>query len=195
MAPPGASLDAAVVTAAHRVLTNYLPDANDAILNRRFVTWTLDSIPGCSEAKTDGIATRSGRGQRDHTRLDGDGSVSPTTIHADHPRSCLANGISSRLAAPGWRVLPTGRMSNRSVCWTPPSLPLASATCAREQPDISRPTLRSTTVGAAKQALDRPEDSESDVARLYAVDVTRVTVASMATRQIATAKGLSHVGE
>ena len=100
VAPPGASLDAAVVTAAHRALTNYLPDASAAMLDRRCVTSTLAAIPGWSDAKTEGIATRSGRGQRDHCAARRTArSPSPTAVDAGHPRAWQADGTSSRPAA------------------------------------------------------------------------------------------------
>ena len=181
MAPPGASLDAAVVTAAHRVLTNYLPDANDAILNAAR-DLDLGSISG-GPAKTDGVATGLAAANAIIALADA-GSVSPTTITPTPPflpgEYQLTAGCPAGVFYNWSDVKPFGVLEAPAYLLPPPPV-LASN-------QYLKAYVESTTVGAAN-SVDRPED-RSDAARLYAV-MSPSSVASMATRQIATAKGLS----
>ena len=58
-APRGASAEAAVATAAHRVLAHHLPAQAATILDPAYAA-SLATIPDC-RAETDGVANRRGR--------------------------------------------------------------------------------------------------------------------------------------
>jgi membrane-associated phospholipid phosphatase len=180
-APAGASLDAAVATAAHRVLTNYLPPANDVILDAAR-DLDLNAIPA-GQAKTDGIALGLAAANAMIALADA-GSVPLTTFTPSPPFS------------PGEYQLTTGCTAGAFYNWedfTPFGIPNAKAYLLSPPPELTgnlfaKAYNESKAVGGADSA-ERPAD-RADVARLYAV-LSPTTVASMATRQIAVAKGLS----
>src|SRR5262245_14350003 len=181
VAPRGASLDAAVITAAHTVLTNYLPDPNDVVLNAAR-DLDLGAIPD-GPAKADGIATGLAAANAIIALADA-GSVPLTTVTPAAPFSPgdyqLTTGCSAGLFYNWSDVVPFGVPDATVYLLDPPPL------LARNQ--HLKAYEESKTMGAA-DSIDRPGD-RADVARLYAV-LSPTSVVSMATRQIAAAKGFS----
>lgn len=186
-ASPGASVDAAVVIAAHKVLTNYFPAAASLLDAARDVD--LAAIPN-GAAKTDGMAVGLAAAnallalRQNSSSVATDGSATPP----------LTNVPSSTI--PGDYQLTTGCSASLFYNW-PGVTPFAIRSPADFllPPPPSRGSQRYTkdyyevhTMGA-QGSTDRSAD-RSNNSRLYAATSPNFAL-SMATRQIAAAKGLS----
>jgi len=180
-APVGASVEAAVVTAAHRVLTTYFnAPATVALLDaaRDSDLSTIDD-PGKAAGMEVGLSAANAMIALRST----DGSTPVTTI------------IPSPMSA-GDYALTTGCPSSALFNWqnvTPfaiesPADFLLPAPPALGSQRYTKDYYEVKTVGARDSAY-RPAD-RTDVARLYAATSPSFAL-SMATRQIAAAKGLS----
>ena len=176
----GASVDAAVIVAAHRALTNYFPAATLVLNAARDLD--LGAIPD-GPAKTAGMAVGLAAANAMIALRATDGSAPPTTIN---PSSTLAGDYQlTTLCAAGmfynWQnVTPFGIPDATAFLLTPPPS-LGSQQYTKDYYEVM-------TVGSST-STDRPED-RAEVARLYAASSPGF-VLSMATRQISTAKGLS----
>ena len=180
VAPPGASVDAAVTIAAHRVLTTYFPAAAAALNAARDTD--LSAIPN-GPAKTDGIAVGMAAANAMIALRAADGSspllaIIPTSTAAGDYQ--LTTGCAAALFYSWQNVTPFG-ISHASDFLLGPPPPLRSNKVAKDYLEVA-------TVGAATSA-DRPAD-RAEVVRLYAGSSPSF-VLSMATRQIAAAKGTS----
>lgn len=181
--PAGASVDAAVVTAAHRVLTNYFTaPATVALLNaaRDSDLGTIPNGPG----KTAGMAAGLAAANAMIALRMNDGSATPP----------LSNMPSS--ASPGDYQLTTGCAASLFFNW-PAVTPFAIGSPADfllpPPPSLDSQLYTKAydevhTVGASDSEA-RPPD-RTDVVRLYAGTSPSFAL-SMATRQIAAAQGLS----
>ena len=174
----GASVDAAVISAAHRALTNYF---SAAVLDTAR-DLDLGAIPG-GPAKTAGMAAGMAAANAMIALRATDGSapmtvfVPSTTLAGDYQLTtgCAAGGFYN------WQnVTPFGIPdATRFLLDPPPSL--GSQGYTKDYYEVM-------TVGSST-STDRPAD-RAEVARLYAASSPSF-VLSMAARQIATAKGLS----
>ena len=179
-AAAGASVDAAVITAAHRALTNYFPAATPVLDAARDLD--LGAIPN-GPAKTAGMGVGLAAANAMIALRATDGSAPLTTLI---PSSTLA----------GDYQLTTGCAAGLFYNWqnvTPFGIPNASAFLLTPPPSLgsqqyTKDYYEVMTVGSSTSP-DRPAD-RAEVARLYAASSPSF-VASMATRQISTAKGLS----
>jgi hypothetical protein len=180
-ASPGASVDAAIVVAAHRVLTNYFPAATMSLDAARDADLgTIPDGPAKTAGKTVGMSAANAMIALRAT----DGSATPP----------LTNIPSSTL--PGDYQLTTGCAASMFFNW-PGVTPFA----IRSPADFLLPPPPSLTSELYAKAYDethtvgasgstaRPPD-RTEVVRLYAATSPSFAV-SMATRQIAAAKGLS----
>ena len=182
VAPAGTSVEAAVVTAAHKVLTTYFPAAATVALLDAARDADLGAIPA-GPAKTAGIAVGLSAANAMIALRAADGSAPLTTII---PTS----------TQPGDYQLTTGCPSGMFYNWqnvTPFGISATADFLLSPPPDLtsnrySKDYLEVKTVGAATSA-DRSED-RAEVVRLYAGSSPSF-VLSMATRQIAAAKGTS----
>ena len=179
-APPGASVNAAVAVAAHKVMTTYFPAAAAAL------TAALDADLAAildGPAKTDGIAVGLAAANAMIALRATDGSsplvsVVPTPAVAGDYR--LTTGCAAALFYSWQNVTPFG-ITNASDFLLDPPFSLASNLYAKDYLEVK-------TVGASTLA-DRSED-RAEVVRLYAIS-SPTFVLSMATRQIAEQKGTS----
>ena len=180
VAGAGASVDAAVIIAAHRALTNYFPAATMALDTARDLD--LGAIPA-GPAKTAGMAAGMAAANAMIALRATDGSAPLTTLI---PSSTLA----------GDYQLTTGCAAGMFYNWqnvTPFGIPDATAYLLDPPPSLgsqryTKDYYEVMTVGSST-STERSTD-RAEVARLYAA--TSPTFAlSMATRQISTAKGLS----
>jgi hypothetical protein len=180
VAPPGASVDAAVIIAAHKVMTTYFPAAAGTLDAAR--NTDLAAIPN-GPAKTDGIAVGMAAADAMIALRATDGSaplttIVPTSTAAGDYR--LTTGCAAAMFHNWQNVTPFGIASASDFLLDPPP----SLTSNRYTKDYAEVE----TVGASTSA-DRPADI-AEVVRLYAA--TSPTFAlSMATRQIAAEKGTS----
>jgi len=178
VAPPGTSVEAAVITAAHNVLTTYFPSAAVALDAARDID--LGSIPN-GAAKTNGIAVGTAAANAMIALRAADGSSPLTTII---PTSTLAGdyqlttGCTAAMFYNWQNITPFGIPNVSGFLLDPPPY-LTSNRYAKDYVEVE-------TVGSAT-SVARPLDRE-EVARLYAISSPSF-VLSMATRQIATAKG------
>jgi hypothetical protein len=179
-AAEGASVDAAVVVAAHRALTNYFPAATLVLNAARDLD--LGAIPN-GPAKDDGMAAGLAAANAMIALRAADGSAPLTTLV---PSSTLAGdyqlttGCAAGMFYNWQNVTPFGIQDATAFLLTPPPS-LGSQQYTKDYYEVM-------TVGSSS-STDRPAD-RVDVARLYAASSPSF-VLSMATRQIATAKGLS----
>ena len=175
-----ASVDAAVIVAAHRALTNYFPAATLVLDAARDLD--LGAIPN-GPAKTAGtdaglaaanamIALRATDGSAPLTMI-----VPSSTLAGDYQ---LTTGCAAGMFYNWQSVTPFGIQDATAFLLTPPP--------SLGSQQYTKDYYEAMTVGSSS-STDRPAD-RSDVARLYAVSSPSF-VLSMATRQIATAKGLS----
>jgi hypothetical protein len=185
VAPQGASVEAAVVTAAHKVMTTYFPAATFpaavAILNAARDTELAAILDG--PAKTDGIAVGMTAANAMIALRAADGSaplvsIVPTSSAAGDYR--LTTGCAAAMFYNWQNVTPFGISSASNFLLGPPPA-LGSNGLAKDYLEVK-------TVGGSTLA-DRSDD-RADVARLYAAS-SPTFVASMATRQIAEQKGTS----
>ena len=182
VAPPGTSVDAAAIIAAHKVLITYFPDPSVVAGLNAARDKDLMPIPD-GPAKTNGIAVGTAAANAMIALRAADGSSPLTTII---PTSSL----------PGAYQLTTGCAAGLFYNWqnvTPFGIANASDFLLSPPPSLSsnqyaKDYLEVKTVGASTSA-DRPAD-RADVARLYAASSPSF-VLSMATRQIAAEKGTS----
>jgi hypothetical protein len=179
-APAGASVDAAVITAAHRALTNYF-GATPALNLARDLD--LAAIPD-SPAKTAGIGVGMAAANAMIALRATDGSLPLTTKPV--PSSIVAGEYQLTTACPAgaffnWQdVTPFGIPDATAYLLTPPPA-LGSQQYTKDYYEVM-------TVGSSTSTA-RPAD-RADVVRLYAATSPGFAL-SMATRQISTAKGLS----
>ena len=180
VAPPGASVEAAVTIAAHTVMTTYFPAAALALNAARDTD--LAAIPN-GPAKTAGIAVGMAAANAMIALRAADGSspllaIIPTsTASGDYQ---LTTGCASAMFYNWQNVTPFG-IANASDFLLSPPPSLRSNHYAKDYLEVQ-------TVGASTSA-DRPAD-RADVVRLYAASSPSF-VLSMATRQIAAEKGTS----
>jgi len=182
-AAPGASLEAAVITAAHTTMTTLLPSTAAALNPARDLD--LGAIPD-GQAKTDGIALGTTAANAMLALRAADGSLPLTTIVPPTPTPMvpgayqLTTGCAAAMFVNWQNVTPFGIANASSFLLEPPPS-LASGRYAKDYAEVMK-------VGASTSA-DRSDD-RADVVRLYAVSSPSF-VLSMATRQIAAAKGTS----
>ena len=180
VAPPGASVDAAVIIAAHKVMTTYFPAAAGA-LNAARDTDLAAILDG--PAKTDGMAVGMAAANAMIALRAADGSapllaIIPTSTAAGDYQ--LTTGCATAMFYNWQNVTPFGIANAPDfLLGPPPSLP---------SNQYAKDYLEVETVGASTSA-DRPAD-RADVVRLYAASSPSF-VLSMATRQIAVEKGTS----
>lgn len=184
VAPAGASIDAAVITAAHDVLKSYLP-TNTMIDDLR--TSSLLLIP-TGPAKTSGIIVGAAAALAMITARLADGSAPPEfSVPASTapgvwqltPSCVLGGGLFLQ-----WRNVKTFGIANAADFLLSPPPALTSNHYAKDFDEVKR-------VGA-KNSTERPQD-RSDVARFYAGS-SPAYVMNMAARQVSAAQGrsLSH---
>lgn len=183
VAPAGASTDAAVVAAAHRVLRNYAPASAHAMLDTAR-TNSLAAIPAGS-AKDDGVAVGEAAAAAMIAARVNDGSevpefYAPTSTDPgvwQLTPSCPAAGGTSF----NWIHLKTFGIASAAdfVAEPPPSLTSNLYTKAFEE--VKR-------VGS-KTSTDRPQD-RTDVARFYAGS-SPAYVMNLAARQVSVQQGRS----
>jgi hypothetical protein len=182
VAPAGTSVEAGVITAAHEVLTTYFPDPAVVAMLDAARDSDLAAIPD-GPAKTAGIAVGMEAANAMIALRAADGSaplisITPTpTMAGDYQ---LTTGCAASLFFNWQNVTPFGIADASDFLLKPPP----ELTSNRYRKDY----LEVKTVGSATSA-DRPVD-RAEVARLYAASSPSF-VLSMATRQIATAKGRS----
>jgi len=180
VAPPGASVEAAVTIAAHKVMTTYFPAASAALDAARDTD--LAAIPN-GPAKTAGIAVGLAAANAMIALRAADGSspllaIIPTsTAPGDYQ---LTTGCAAAMFY-NWQLVTPFGIANASNFLLDPPPSLASNRYAKDYVEVK-------TVGASTSA-DRPAD-RADVVRLYAASSPSF-VLSMATRQIAAQKGTS----
>jgi hypothetical protein len=182
VAPPGTSVDAAAIIAAHKVLTTYFPDPSVVVVLNAARDIDLGAIPN-GPAKTNGIAVGTAAANAMIALRAADGSSPLTTII---PTSTL----------PGAYQLTTGCTAGLFYNWqniTPFGIAKASDFLLDQPPYLpsnryAKDYLEVKTVGAAT-SVARPLDRE-EVVRLYAASSPSF-VLSMATRQIAAREGTS----
>lgn len=180
VAAPGASVDAAVVAAAHHVLKTYFSAAGAALDDERDAD--LAAIPD-GQAKTDGITVGLAAANAMITLRASDGALPLTTLV---PTSTapgdyrLTTGCAAG-AFYNWKdVTPFAIASAWDFLLTPPPY-LGSNAYRKDYQEVA-------SMGAQGSALRSNERSE--VARLYAAS-SPTFLLSMATRQIAAARGTS----
>ena len=177
---PGASVEAAVTIAAHKVMTTYFPAAAAALDAAR--NTDLAAIPN-GPAKTAGIAVGMAAANAMIALRAADGSspllaIIPTpTVAGDYQ---LTTGCAASLFYNWQNVTPFGIVDAADFLLDPPPY-LASNRYTKDYLEVK-------TVGADTSA-DRPVD-RAEVVRLYAFSSPSF-VLSMATRQIARARGTS----
>jgi hypothetical protein len=181
-ADPATSIDAAVVTAAHRVLTTYFPAAATVAMLNAARDADLAPIPG-GQAKIDGIALGMAAADAMLALRAADGSAPPTTFAPTSTQSGdyqLTTGCLSGAFYNWQNVTPFGISSAADFLLSPPPA-LTSNLYAKDYLEVQ-------TVGAAVSA-DR-QDDRTEVVRLYAGTSPSFAL-STAARQIAAAKGTS----
>jgi hypothetical protein len=179
-AAPGASVEAAVIIAAHQVMTTYFPAAAAALQAARDTD--LGAIPD-GPAKTDGITVGMAAAKAMIALRAADGSspllaIIPTSTAAGDYQ--LTTGCPAAMFVNWQNVTPFG-IANASNFLLDPPPSLVSNRYAKDYLEVK-------TVGASTSA-GRPAD-RADVVRLYAASSPSF-VLSMATRQIAVEKGTS----
>ncbi|HEX8030223.1 MAG TPA: vanadium-dependent haloperoxidase, partial [Vicinamibacterales bacterium] len=182
-APDGASVDAAVIMAAHRALTNYFTaPATVAALDAARDTDLAAIVNG--PAKTAGMAVGLAAANAMIALRLTDGSATPPLTGTPSPSEAgdyaLTTGCASTLFFNWPNVTPFAIASPADFLLPAPPT-LGSQIYAKDYYEVK-------TVGA-RDSLERPAD-RTEVVRLYAVTSPSFAL-SMATRQIAAARGLS----
>lgn len=180
-APAGASVDAAAVAAAYRVLKTYFP--GDAALDSARAS-SLAAIPN-SQAKTDGMAVGEAAATAMIALRNNDGSA-PPQFYA--PSSSAAGQWQPTAGCPPgggaflhWRnVTPFGLQSSSQFRSEPPPA-LTSNLYGKDYEEVNTVGGRDSTMRSADRA---------DAARFYAV-VLAVATWNPAVRQVAAADGTS----
>lgn len=180
VAPPGASVEAAVTIAAHNVMATYFPAAAPTLDADRDAD--LAAIPN-GPAKTAGIVVGMAAANAMIALRASDGSspllaIIPTSTAPGDYR--LTTGCAAAMFYNWQNVTPFGIASVSDYLLSPPP-PLVSNHYAKDYDEVQ-------TVGA-NTSEDRPAD-RADVVRLYASSSPSF-VLSMATRQIAAQQGTS----
>jgi hypothetical protein len=181
-APAGANVDAAVIIAAHKVLTTFFTAPATIVLLNAARDADLGAIAD-GPAKTAGMGVGLAAANAMIALRATDGSAPLTTII---PSSTLAGdyqlttGCAAGLFYNWQDVTPFGIPDATAFLLTPPPA-LTSQQYTKDYYEVK-------SVGAINSA-ERPAD-RAEVARLYGASSPSF-VLSMATRQIATAKGLS----
>jgi hypothetical protein len=176
----GASVDAAVIIAAHRALTNYFPAATLALDTVRDLD--LGAIPA-GPAKIAGMAAGLAAADAMIELRATDGSapltvlVPSSTLAGDYQ---LTTGCAAGLLHNWQNVTPFGIHDATAFLLNPPPS-LGSQRYTKDYYEVM-------TVGSST-STDRPAD-RTEVVRLYAASSPSFLL-SMAARQISTAKGLS----
>ena len=182
-APSGASLEAAVVIAAHKTLTTYFTAPATVALLDAARDSDLAAIANGS-AKTDGMAVGMAAANAMIALRANDGSATAPLTIVPSPGSPgdyeLTTGCTAGLFYNWPNVTPFAINSPKEFLLPPPPSQ-GSQRYAKDYYEVS-------TVGSAGSGL-RPAD-RTDVARLYAGTSPNFAL-SMATRQIAAVKGLS----
>jgi hypothetical protein len=180
-APAGASVDAAVIVAAHLALTTYVPVAMAALDAARDAD--LATIPD-DQAKTDGMAVGLAAANAMITLRLTDGSATPPLTWDPPPGS------------PGDYQLTTSCLAGLFYNWphvTPFGIDSPEDFLLPAPPSLSSQRYATdyyeSHIMGASDSTARPAD-RTDVARLYGATSPNL-VASMATRQISVAKGVS----
>ena len=182
VAPPGTSVEAAVITAAHKVLTTYFPAPATVAALDAARDADLAAI-SAGPAKTAGIAVGMAAANAMLALRATDGSA-PLTAIIPAPTQPgdyhLTTGCAASLFYNWKDVTPFG-IASASDFLLPPPIDLASNLYAKDYAEVQ-------TVGAAASS-DRPDD-RTEVVRLYAASSPSF-VLMMAARQVAAAKGTS----
>jgi len=181
VAPAGASIDAAVITAAHDVLKSYLP-TNTTIDDLR--TSALSAIPD-GPAKASGITVGAAAASAMITARLGDGSAPPefSVPASTDPGvwqltpTCVAGGG----LLLHWRNVKLFGIENAADFVSPPPPELSSNQYAKDLNEVK-------SVGS-KTSTERPQD-RTDVARFYAGSSPGY-VTNLAARQLSAAQGRS----
>jgi len=182
VAPAGTSVEAGVITAAHEVLTTFFPDPGVVAMLDAARDSDLAAIPD-GPAKTAGIAVGMEAADALIALRAADGSsplisITPTPgMEGDYQ---LTTGCAAGLFFNWQNVTPFGIEDASEFLLQPPP-ELSSNRYRKDYQEVKR-------VGSATSAA-RPA-GRAEVARLYAASSPSF-VLSMATRQIATAKGTS----
>lgn len=181
-APAGTSVEAAVITAAHRVLTTYFPAAATVTALNAARDTDLAAIPN-GAAKGDGITVGLAAADAMIALRAADGS-SPLTAFIPAPSQAgdyhLTTGCAASLFYNWQNVTPFGIDAASNFLLDPP-IDLTSNLYAKDYAEVE-------SVGSSSSTT-RPAD-RADVVRLYAVS-SPSWVLNLATRQIAAAKGTS----
>ena len=180
VAPEGASLDAAVIIAAHKVMTTYFSAAAGALDAARDTD--LGAIPN-GPSKTDGIAVGMAAANAMIALRATDGSAPLTTIVPTSTEAGayqLTTGCAAGMFY-NWRnVTPFGiTAASDFLLPSPANLPV----------NLYTKDYREVQKVGASASVYRPPD-RAEVVRLYATSSPSFAL-MMATRQIATAKGTS----
>jgi hypothetical protein len=180
VAPPEASVEAAVIIAAHRVMTTYFPAAVGALDADRDTD--LGAIPN-GQSKTDGIAVGMAAADAMIALRAADGSAPltttvPTTTEAGAYQ--LTTGCAAGMFYSWQNVTPFGiTAASDFLLPLPANLPV----------NLYTKDYREVQKVGASASVYRPPD-RAEVVRLYATSSPSFAL-MMATRQIATAKGTS----
>ena len=185
-AAPGASVDAAAVTAAHDVLANYIPSAVTTLDAARAAS--LGAIPD-GQSKDDGVAVGASAAAALIAARTGDGSSPPQFYQPTSSQAGMWQTTPSCPAAGGtlfhWQnVTPFGVRSNAQFRSAPPP-DLSSPRYTRDYNEVM-------AVGASDSAA-RPGD-RADVARLFAA-LSAAGAWNAAARQLAEASPMSLTDE
>lgn len=183
-AAPGASVDAAVVTAAHRVLTTYFSAPATVLALNSARDADLATIPNGPD-KTAGVALGLAAANAMIALRANDGSATPPLTKVPSPPFAigdyqLTTGCTAGLFFNWPNVTPFAISSPADFLLpAPPSL---------SSQEYAKDYYETQTVGAMN-STSRPDD-RTDVVRLYAATSPSFLL-SVATRQMSTAKGLS----
>jgi hypothetical protein len=184
VAPAGASADAAVIAAAHKMLKHYAPGS--AVMLDAARASSLAAIPD-GAAKDTGVTVGEAAAAAMIAARTNDVSpvpefYSPTSTDAGQWQltpSCLAAGGTSL----HWQNLVPFGIANAADFIAGPPPALTSNQYAKDLEEVKR-------VGS-KTSLERPQD-RSDVARFYAA-ASPAYVMNLAARQVAEAQGRSSI--
>jgi hypothetical protein len=182
VAPSGTSVEAAVVTAAHKVLTTYFTATATVAMLDAARDADLATIPA-GAARTNGIAVGMAAANALIALRAADGSAPLTTTipTSTQPGDYqLTTGCAAGMFYNWQGVTPFGISAARDFLLSPPPA-LASNQYAKDYLEVK-------TVGSVTSA-DRSED-RAEIVRLYAASSPSF-VLSTAARQIAAAKGTS----
>jgi hypothetical protein len=182
VAPAGASVEAAVITAAHKVLTTYFPAPATVAALDAARDADLGAIPA-GQAKTDGIAAGMSAANAMIALRATDGSAPLTTITPTPSQPGdyhLTTGCATAMFYNWQNVTPFGIADATDYLLPSPS-ELSSNRYAKDFFEVQ-------TVGSAT-STERSQD-RAEVVRLYAATSPSFAL-MMAARQIAAAKGTS----